>query len=62
MNKWENLVIFLVSLEKYFEDRGINEIDLDRMVGKCCLSYIFSLYIEIFNKGIDTLNIEFSRF
>ena len=42
---------------KYFNDRGINELDLGRMVGKCCLSYIFSWYIEIFNQGIDKLGI-----
>ena len=45
------------SVEKYVDDIGINEIDLDKIVCKCCLSYIFSWYIEMFNQGIDKLGI-----
>ena len=43
--------------EKYVDDRGIDEIDLGRMVGKYCLSYIFSWYIKMVNKGIYELGI-----
>ena len=46
-----------ISLEKYVGDKGIDEIDLDRMVGKCCLSYIFSWYIKMVNQGIYKLGI-----
>ena len=31
------------SFEKYFDDKEIDEIDLGRMVGKYCLSYIFGI-------------------
>ena len=45
------------SLEKYVDDRVIDEIDLGRMVSKYCLSYIFSWYIKMVNHGIYKLGI-----
>ena len=45
------------SLEKYFDDRGIDEIYLGRMVSKCCLSYIFSWYVNMVNQGIYKVGI-----
>ena len=45
------------SLEKYFDDIGIDEIYLGRMVGKFCLSYIFSWYIKMVNQGIYKLGV-----
>ena len=45
------------SLENIFYNKGIDEIDFGRMVGKCCLSYIFSWYIKMVNQGIYKLGI-----
>ena len=57
MGKFCVFPINQISLEKYVGDKGIDEIDLDRMVGKCCLSYIFSWYIKMVNQGIYKLGI-----
>ena len=45
------------SLEEYVDDRGIDDIDMGIMVGKCCLSYILSWYTKMVNNGIYKLSI-----